>query len=174
MRLILILATVICAACAKRASAPARPRAGTVSVEWTGTLRGRFSAPATAQWCSGDTLLEVIAVRGDTAVGLTLIARDSLRAESYVVNETANFTPGRPQANVALRMLREANLLGFDAMGGQVTVTWGGSRMVSGTLEVRLRPVSSSDTLQMKGSFERIPVVSASGVCGRADKPGGG
>ncbi len=173
MRALLILAVVIGAACTGRGGARARPRPGTISVEWTGTLRGRFSAPATARWCAADTLLELVAVRGDTAVGLSLIARDSVRAELYVVNETPNFTPGRPQAHVALRMLGEVNLLGFDAMGGQVTVTRGG-RMVSGSLEVRLRPVSSADTLQLTGSFDQVPVAPAEGVCGRANKPGAG
>ncbi len=169
-----MLTAVAGAACAGRADAPARPRAGTIGVEWTGSQRGSFRAPATARWCAADSVLEVLAVRGDTAVGLTLIARDSLRAEMYVVNETQNFTPGRPQASVALRILGEVNLLGFDAMGGQVQVTSGGGPTVSGTLEVRLRPVSSNDTLQMKGSFELLQVTPATGVCGRANKPGAG
>jgi hypothetical protein len=173
VRSILILSVVFGAACTGRAGAPARPRAGTISVEWTGKLRGRFSAPATARWCAADTLLEVIAVRGDTAVGLSLIAPDSVRAEVYAVNEAQNFTPGRPQANVALRMLGEVILLGFEGMGGKVVVTEGGP-VISGTLDVKLRPVSSSDTLQIKGSFDRIPVAPATGACGRANKPGGG
>jgi hypothetical protein len=173
MRAILILTVVTGAACTGRAGTPARSRAGTISVEWIGKLRGSFSAPATARWCAADTLLEVIAVRGDTTIGLALIARDSMRADVYVVNETELFTPGRPQASVALRMLGGVNLLGFDAMGGQVNVTRGGSA-VSGTLDVRLRPVIGTDTLRMKGSFERIPVAPATGVCGRDNKSGGG
>ena len=109
-----------------------------------------------------------------TAVGLSLVARDSVRAEAYVMNETADYTPVRPYAGVALRFLNEANLLGFESMGGQVTVTQGGS-LVSGTIDgVRLRPVSSADTLRLKGSFDRIPVVPAQGICGRANRPGGG
>ena len=174
MRLILIPAVVVCAACAQRSPAPARPGAGMMSVQWTGRLRGSLSAPATARWCAADTLLEIIAVRGDTAVGLTLIARDSARAEIYVVNETQNFAPGRPQAAVALRLLGEMSLLGFEAIAGQVHVTQSGGPMVSGALDVRLRPVSGADTLQMKGSFERIPVGAAAGVCGRANHPGAG
>ena len=174
MRAILMLPLLAVASCAAGPDSPARSRAGTISVEWTGRERGSFSATATARWCAADTLLEVIAVRGDTAVGLTLIARDSLRAERYTVNETQLFTPGRPQANVALRMLGSVNLLGFDAMGGHVHVTQGGGQVVSGTLEVRLRPVASNDTLQMKGSFERLPITLVEGLCGRANRPAGG
>lgn len=171
MRFLLILMAAPLAACAGRDGA--RTGAGTVTVEWTGTLRGSFSAAAAARWCAADTLLEIIAVRGDTAVGITLIARDSVRPERYVVNEAQAFTPGRPQAGLALRMLGEAALLGFEGMGGRVDVTQGGSA-VSGTLEARLRPVTSSDTLQITGSFDRVPVAPAAGVCGRANKPGGG
>ena len=174
MRALLFPIAMFCAACGRRAAAGVRPGAGTVSVQWTGKLRGGFSAPATARWCAADSLLEIIAVRGDTATGLTLMTRDSVRVEGYVVNETRNFTPGRPQASVALRMLGEMTLFGFDAMAGQVMVTQGGSRMVSGTLDVRLRSVTGADTIQMKGSFERIAVLPATGVCGRANKPGAG
>ncbi len=173
MRNVLILSVAVGTACTGSTGTSARPRAGTISVEWTGRLRGSFSAPATARWCAADTLLEVIAVRGDTAVGLTLVASDSVRAEVYAVNQAENFTPGRPQAGIALRMLGEVNLLGFDGMGGKVIVTAGGAS-VSGTLDARLRPVSSSDTLQLKGWFEQIPVAPATGVCGRANKPGSG
>ncbi len=172
MRTILILASVIGAACSRGRAAPGRPPVGGISVQWTGKLRGSFAAPATARWCGADSLLEIIAVRGDTATGIVLIARDSVRAESYPINETQSFTPGRPQANVGIRMLGDM-LLGFDAMGGQVTVTQAGPA-VSGSLDVRLRPIAGTDTLQMKGSFNRIPVVPATGICGRANKPGGG
>ncbi|HEV8197212.1 MAG TPA: hypothetical protein VGP87_11265 [Gemmatimonadales bacterium] len=173
MRAALILAVTIAIACGGRSGAPARSRPGTIAMTWTGKSRGSFMAPATARWCPADTLLEILAVRSDTAVGLALLARDSLRAERYVVNESRNFTPGRPQANVALRMLGDITLLGYDAMAGEVLVTQSGA-MVSGSLEVRLRPVSGSDTLRMQGAFQRIPVSTAQGACGRANKPGGG
>jgi hypothetical protein len=172
MRPILMLTLVAGAACTGRAGR-ARPQAGTISVEWTGKLRGTFTAPATARWCAADTLLEVIAFHGDTAVGLSLVARDSVDVGLYPVIDSRGFIPGRPQAGVALRVLGEVNLQGFDGTGGQVNVTQGRSA-ASGTINVRLRSVSSADTLQMMGWFERIPVAPATGVCGRANKPGAG
>ena len=173
MRSALILTMLLSVACARRHAAPGRPGAGMLSVTWTGTQRGSFSAPAAARWCAADTLLEVTAVRGDTSFGFVLIARDSVRAETYVLNESQLFTPGRPQANVGLRLLGESTLLGFDAKGGQLVVTKGG-RSVSGTIDVRMRRASSTDSLKLKGSFERLEVTPASFVCGRANKPGGG
>jgi hypothetical protein len=133
-----------------------------------------MTASATARWCASDTLLEVLAVRGDTAVGLALVALDSARAMDYPVTQTRAFTPGRPQARVALRLLKQFELEGYDAVSGRVTLTQGGSRLVSGTLEVGLVPVVGSDTLKLTGSFDRIPVTTAVGVCGRANRPGAG
>ena len=172
MRTLVALMLVFGAACSRRSGAPGRPAAGTIAVSWTGKLTGGFAAPATARWCPADSLLEITGVGTDTAIAIALIARDSLRAEAYPINETRNYTSGRPQANAGLRMLGDL-LLGYDAMGGQVSVTQAGPA-VSGTLDVRLRPVAGSDTLQLRGSFERIRVERATGICGRANKPGGG
>ncbi|HEU5219204.1 MAG TPA: hypothetical protein VFU23_11125 [Gemmatimonadales bacterium] len=174
MRDMLIAAAVLGAACTRRTDDVAHPRPGTLAVEWSGKLRGSFTAPATARWCPADTLLEIIAARADTAIGISLLARDSVSAGVYLVNGIQTFTPGRPQASAALRMLGDATLLGYEGMSGQITVGEGGSRAVSGTIEVRFRPVSGMDTLQVKGSFDRIPVTQAGGICGRANKPGGG
>jgi hypothetical protein len=172
MRVILVLAVVL-GACTGGAASPAGSRAGTITIGWTGHLQGRFTAPATARWCAMDTLLEVIGLRGDTAVGLSLITQDSIRVQVYPVNGFKGFSPGRPQAGVGLRLLGQVNLLGFEAMSGQVRVTRTGST-VSGRFEGRLRPVSSADTLGMMGSFDEVPVVTAQGFCGRANRPGGG
>jgi hypothetical protein len=143
---------------------------GEVSLRWTGSASGSLSAPATARWCPADSLLEVIAVRGDTSVGLALLGRDSIRAEPYPVVETRDFTPGRPQARVALRLLKEFELEGYEGSGGAVTVTGNGAT-VSGTVDVRLRPVVGADTLRITGSFDGVTVTTAVGVCGRAGKP---
>lgn len=162
------------AAACSRAGGAARPDAGEFAVQWAGRTNGSMTASATAQWCASDTLLEVLAVRGDTAVGLALVALDSARAMDYPVAQTRAFTPGRPQARVALRLLKQFELEGYDAVSGRVTVTQGGSRLVSGTLEVGLVPVVGSDTLKLTGTFERIPVTAAVGTCGRANRPGAG
>ena len=145
-----------------------------MAVRWTGSKNGGITASATARWCAADTLLEVIAVRGDTSVGLALIAQDSTGAREYPVNEPRTFTPGRPQALVAIRLLKEFELEGYDAVSGKVTVTQGGARTLSGTLDVRMLPVVGADTFRLTGAFERIPVTTAVGVCGRANKPSAG
>lgn len=147
---------------------------GTISVAWTGSSAGAFSAAAAGRWCVSDTLLEVIAVRNDTAVGFALIAQDSARTVTYPVNETRMWTPGRPQASAGLRWLGTLELKGYDGFSGTVLVTAGDSRTVTGTLDVQLRPLTGKDTLRLTGRFTRIPIAKATPPCGRANRPGKG
>lgn len=174
MNRVLLSALLWGAAACSRESGAQRPDAGEMVVQWTGATSGSLTASGRARWCAADTLLEVLAVRGDSAVGLALIALDSARAMDYPVTQTRAFTPNRPQARVALRLLKQFELEGYDAVSGRVTVTQGGSQLVSGTLEVGLVPVVGTDTLRLTGTFERIPVTTAVGICGRANKPGAG
>lgn len=162
------------AACSRGGDGARGVSPGEATAQWAGKTRGSFTAPATARWCAADTLLEIIAVRGDTALGIALILQDSVREGIYPVNDARTFIGVRPQANVALRLLRSFELEGYDAMSGQVTVTQGGSRMVSGTFQARLRPLVGADTFQVTGSFDRLAVTPTTGVCGRANRPGGG
>jgi len=171
---ILNLALLGAAAACGRGEEDGRAGLGQIAVQWTGTDSGRMTASATARWCAMDTLLEVVAVQGDSAFGLVLIALDSVRAAEYPVKDSRAFIPNRPQARVALRLLKQYELEGYDALGGQVTVTQGGSREVSGRLDVRLLPIVGADTLRLVGTFDRIPVAPAVGVCGRANKSGPG
>jgi hypothetical protein len=167
----LLFALVLGGVSCSRGGATSPPGAGEIAVQWIGRASGHLKAKATARWCPSDTLLEVVAVQGDTSVGLALIAPDSVGAVDYPVPETRDFMPGRPQGRVALRLLKDFELEGYEAVGGRVTVTRGGSREVSGRLDVRLRPVVGADSLRLTGAFERIPVTVAAGVCGRANKP---
>ena len=141
-------------------------------VQWTGSDTGRFSATAEARWCARDTLLEVVAARNDTAIGLSLIAQDSLRTGGYPVLPTDSHTPWRPQAGAAIRWLDSTDLRHFGGARGQVTVTGGGSRRASGTLDLTLRASSGQDSLHLTGSFSGVAIAPASPLCGRANKPG--
>ena len=163
------------ASCSGGADASVRdPGPGEATLRWEGRTHGGVTAPAVARWCAADTLLEIVAVRGDTAFGVVLIVQDSVREGSFPVNDGRTFMAVRPQANVALRLLKAFELESYDAESGRVTVTQGGSRAVSGTFEARLRPVVGADSFRVTGSFERIPVSRAAGVCGRANRPAGG
>jgi hypothetical protein len=160
-----------CQPAGRRSNAPAE---GGIHVTWTGSSAGDFAAPATARWCAADTLLEIVAVRGDTAIGLSLLPKDSLGPGIYSIYQAKVFFPFRPQAHAAVRWLGQLDLKGFEAIEGQVTVTEGGSQRVSGTLDVRFRLAAGIDSIQVTGGFDRLTVVPAAGSCGRANRPGGG
>ena len=131
-----------------------------------------FTAPAEARWCARDSSLEILAVRGDSGFALALYARDTLRAESYPAGPSTNYAPTRPQAAAALRLVNPAQLVGYESIGGIVTLSEAGP--VSGSFEVLLRVSAGLDSLAVSGSFSALTVLPAAPSCGRANKPGGG
>ena len=174
MRYLLFLLTTGGLAC-RPAADGAASTGGRLEGRWSsGGQEVRFSAPAEARWCERDSSLEVFAVRNDTALGLALYARDTLRAEAYPVTLAAMFVPARPQATVALRLALATELKGYESSGGQVQVTTGGSRRVSGSFAAMLRHSVGTDSLRVSGSFDRLAVLPAAASCGRALKPGPG
>jgi hypothetical protein len=145
---------------------------GSLRVQWEGSSRGRFEAPATALWCSRDTLLEILALRHDTAVGIALIAKDSLVPGHYSVFSAEVFTPFRPQANLALRWVTPVELVGYESRSGRVTVSATGSPGVSGQFEALLQRHTGGDSIRLSGDFRGLRVGPAIPACGRANRPG--
>lgn len=152
---------------------------GELTVRWTGfptrdstaADSGAFTAAATARWCPTDSLLEVLAVRHDTAVGLAIIAQDSIRPGPYSVFQPKIFTPIRPQATAALRTFDGQTLRNYESSSGQLTVTEGGSVRLSGTFELRVHLMVGYDSLQLTGRFSRLAIRPATDRCGRVNKP---
>ena len=161
------------AACRPPGGSNGRSADGSLAVDWTGSAAGHFSAPAEARWCPGDTLLEVIAVRNDTAVGFSLMPRSSIEPGEYPIQSVSHASPDRPQAGVAVRWFAENEILPFEAAGGTIRVTADGSGRLSGTLRGELRRQLARDSLHLVGSFSRLAVRRAASECGRAARPGG-
>ena len=158
-----------------RASSGRATADGTLEASWRDSLgTAQISAPAEARWCARDTLLELIAVRNDTVVGLALLTRDSLKAEGFPLFQPSIFAPWRPQATAALRVFNENTLRSFQSMWGRVQLTEVAGNRVSGTLDAHLKNFSGPDSLHVTGRFTRVPVRSATGICGRENKPAAG
>ena len=158
-------------ACRSVATAP-QAGAGELEAHWSDSAgAATLVAPAQASWCARDTMLEVLAVRNDSAIGLALFAKDSLRAQGYPVFQAALFTPWRPQATAGVRLLTASDLRGFESSWGQVTLSEAGSARVSGSFDLHLKRPSVGDSLHLTGRFERLPIRPASASCGRANKP---
>ena len=148
---------------------------GLLTVRWTGSYEGSFTAPATGRWCQTDSLVEILAARADTGIGLVLLGQDSVRAGQYPVFPTRVFLPTRPQARAVARWLGKSQVLGFEGKGGQLTLTEAGERL-TGRVEASLGLFQggAADTLSMVGEFTRIPVSTATPPCGRLLKPAAG
>lgn len=159
-------------ACRPGAASP--PSDGELDARWSGSAGGSFRAPATARWCARDTLLELFAVRNDTAVGFALLPKDTIGAGVYSIFPSKVFIAFRPQANAAVRWLDDVELKGFEAVSGVVTLQTSVASGVSGTFEVRLKRADNPDTLALSGSFAGVPVGQAIDACGRANRPGSG
>lgn len=144
---------------------------GVVSVEWTASRTGGFAAQPEVSWCPADSMLEILALRGDTAFGLTLFAQDSLQVGQFPVVSGGVSSTWRPQASGALRWVNDSANIGFEATGGNVQVTRADGGFVSGTLDARFKLVDGPDTLRVTGKFLDLMIKPAVGQCGRAFKP---
>lgn len=155
-------------------SGPEAAPTGGLALEWSGKISGHFVAPATALWCARDSLLEVMAASHDTAAGFNLLPSDTLVAMGYSVFSAQVFTPFRPQANLALRFLRETELKAFESLSGTIQVTRLAGGRISGTLEALLRQQGGADSVRVTGRFREVAIAAASSACGRANRPAGG
>jgi hypothetical protein len=167
-RLLLIL--LLCQACRPGPE----PSSGELVATWHDSLNASFRTSATARWCRRDTLLELFAIRNDTAVGVAIIPRDTLSTGEFPVFPAVPFNSLRPQATAAARWLGEVELKGFEGVSGKVALTDGPAGTVSGTLDLLLRRTGMADTLRITGRFSGVPVQSGIAECGRANRPGAG
>ncbi|HEV8600731.1 MAG TPA: hypothetical protein VGQ69_15325 [Gemmatimonadales bacterium] len=146
--------------------------AGELEARWSDTSgTARLIAPAAANWCPRDSMLEILAVHNDSAVGIALFARDSLRAEGYPVFPVRMFSASRPQATAALRLVTLNAIKGFESARGQVSLSEAGRGWVSGTFDLHLRRSTAVDSLQVTGRFTRLAIRPAAPSCGRANQP---
>ena len=151
------------------------PADATLQASWRDSAgQAQLSAPAQAQWCARDSVLEIISVRNDSAVGVTLFSSDSLRPGGYPVFQAGVFAPWRPQATAAVRLLTINELRGYQSSWGRVELTQVYGVRVSVNLDLHLKHSSGTDSLHLTGSFTRVSVGLAAGVCGRANKPATG
>lgn len=170
---------------ASGACAPAPPTvsgggAGLVSVAWVGQDSGRFSAPARGSWCPGDTMVQISAIRSDTAFGFALFVEDTVRPAQHPVLSSEVTADWRPLATAALRWFAmspagaaagtSTDVKGWEATSGVVSVQSVDSGP-SGTVDLRLRLVGGFDTLRLTGTFASIPIEPAVGACGRVVRP---
>jgi len=139
---------------------------GEIAVEWSGRYRGRAVLPATLNWCPGTRLGILQGISTDTGVSIVVYETEALtRGRHAVVSPTLLPAVPRPSATAAIRWARDsAVLVGFRSVSGVVQLQLVGTT-VSGTLDALMQVPASSDTLVVKGSFDRVPVTTTAIGC---------
>ena len=139
---------------------------GEIAVEWSGRYRGRAVLPATLNWCPGTRLGILQGISTDTGVSIVVYETESLTSGRHaVVSPTLLPAVPRPGATAAIRWARDsAVLVGFRSTSGMVQLR-AGHATVTGTLNVRMHAPGNSDTLVLKGSFDRVPVTATAIGC---------
>jgi hypothetical protein len=160
MRYALIL--LIATACSR---AP-RVHPGDLDVSWRGSARGRFVAPLEATHCASSGQVELLAVRGDTGVGVALFLEDSTAVQPvvYPVMSGSLLQETRPGSSIAVRWFAVTSISAFEGITGKVTLSSAGNAL-SGTLDVTFKALDRPDTLHMSGSFTQVPVAKADTNC---------
>lgn len=144
---------------------------GQVVAEWRGTHRGRFAAPMTAALCPESGTAELLAVRGDTGIGVALYPVDSaaLTSGDYQVFASTVIEALRPGAGVAVRWFSGIDIIPFEGASGAIEVVVTDS-MVSGSFTVRMMQPSGPDTLLLTGQFTRLPLSRLDPGCSRTSR----
>lgn len=144
------------------------PRPGEIAVEWPG---GSFRALASAVLCIETGLVELVAVRGDSGLGMALFPADStaLTAGIYPVFAPTSPVESRPGAGGAIRWFRDGVTLGYQAIDGMVRIesSAGGA---SGSFEFGMHQYDGADSLRVTGRFRAVPVDSLPTGCGATSR----
>lgn len=153
------LALLLALAGACRAPAGVKTQAGHLEASWSGADTGKISAPATAEWCEPQRLLEIRAIRGDTGVALAIYPGVVLSADTYRVVAPKGADSVVPSARVALRWFGATAINGFQGDSGTVVVERTDSGELSGTMAARASSVSNSQRVMVTGKFRNLNVV---------------
>jgi hypothetical protein len=170
LRVTAFLVALVLACRAGRASRG--PAEGQLELTWRDSARAvTLHAPVEARWCAGDTLLELLALQHDTGFGISLLARDSVRADSFPVILGGVYVAKRPYAAAALRTLGATDLKSYVSIWGLVTLSDARRTQVSGNFDMHVAQSGGHDTLHLIGGFNRVLVTPAGLPCGRSNKP---
>lgn len=130
---------------------------GTLQARWTsldttlGSVKMRL--PVTATWCPARGRLVLLAVAGDTGVGMFLRTLQ-LTPGLYPVRDTSRSdTPG---ATIALRVARQANMYALSSDSGAVAITSAAGGALSGRFVGWFTQVGKPHPVLLEGSFAGV------------------
>jgi hypothetical protein len=147
---------------------PLRAAPARLAIEWRGKYRGRMILPAKINWCPVTRIAVLEAVSGDSGVAIVLYEHDALTAVPHpVISPDMAAAAPRPGAMAAIRWMRlekDTALAGFRSIGGVVHIQLAPGK-ISGDINARMRSVTGTDTLVVRGVFRDVPVTTAAIGC---------
>ena len=161
-------ALALAAGCSPAQDGAAGRSGGHLDVRWIGADTGSFGQPAVARWCDSLETLTMMAMQGDTGVGVAVrTARPLGQHFSVGVPPDRWPTDSAPPATatVALRWLGKTRVEGYRAFRGELILARSAGPL-DGRFRVSLRSVyDSTKVLEMAGRFSGVPLVRGAAGC---------
>ncbi len=148
-----------------------RPTGPRLEAIWTGADTAALGAPATAKWCDSLRMLEIVAIAGDTGIGIAVYPSDSIASGRYRVRPPATADSLPPAAAVGLRWFSETAVQGFQGDSGEVTLTRTPGGVLSGRFTAAARAIVGNGRLTLTGSFDDLRAIPATRGCSTAPIP---
>lgn len=140
--------------------------AGTVAIQWRGSHRGEAVLPARVNWCPVNRTGVLEAIAGDTGIAVVIYEANALtRGPHAVVMPGVPVVVPRPGASVVMRWPKDSSaLLAYASQSGLLDLRLA-PKLLSGTLSIRMRAASGSDSLMLTGNFTDVPVLAMAVGC---------
>ena len=145
---------------------PLKAGPGDLDAAWRGTESGRFIAPLVATHCAESGLVELIALRGDTGIGVALFLKDSAKIDPviYPVLPGSLLEEPRPGATVGARWFETTTIAAFEGVAGKVQLEAAGG-FLAGTIDAKFQALDRPDTFRLNATFSQVQVVQADSKC---------
>lgn len=141
-------------------------RGGTLQARWTSidTTLGsaKLRLPVHATWCQARARLQLLAVSGDTGIGL-MLRTFRLAPGRYDVRDTSRADV--PGATLALRVARGSTMFALSGDSGVVAVTSAANERLTGRFVGWFTPAGTTQRVLLSGSFADVRVVPDSVRC---------
>jgi len=140
--------------------------AGTLAIQWRGSHRGEAVLLARVNWCPVNRTGVLEAIAGDTGIAVVIYEANALtRGPHAVVMPGVPVVVPRPGASVVMRWPKDSSaLLAYASQSGLLDLRLA-PKLLSGTLSIRMRAASGSDSVMLTGNFTDVPVVAMAVGC---------
>jgi len=147
---------------------PAGPR---LEVQWSGSESAHFQAPASAEWCDSLNLLEILAMSGDTGVGIAIYPREAIASGSFPVRPPSEADSVPPSSAIGLRWFSQTSVRGFQSDSGNLLLTLSRDGSLAGRFTAGAHQVNGKGAIRLTGSFDGLRQRPTTRGCSTAPAP---